>query len=178
MMAYKFMPTQSIKAREQQQQSQHQIQMQQLLLQRHAQQHPQEQQQQRRQQKQQQCSENTDFTTTAQNGTPAADPPVRQNDTTASALSSKIYEDRMKITVQRDVSEEALMKVFFSIILSTAASILANLYTDIKWSVLFTMQQRLTESIGPLLESNPTSMLKSPARSSLASGYCLLNFIL
>ncbi|KAG0536273.1 hypothetical protein BDA96_03G049800 [Sorghum bicolor] len=130
----------SIKAREQQQQSQHQIQMQQLLLQRHAQQHPQEQQQQRRQQKQQQCRENTDFTTTAQNGTPAADPPVRQNDTTASALSSKIYEDRMKITVQRDVSEEALMK------------------------------QRLTESIGPLLESNPTSMLKSPARSSLASG--------
>ncbi|XP_066310992.1 transcriptional corepressor LEUNIG-like [Miscanthus floridulus] len=46
----------------------------------------------------------------------------------------------MKITVQRDISEEAFMK------------------------------QRLTESIGPLLESNPTSMLKSPARSSLALG--------
>ena len=70
--AYKFMPTQSIKAREQQQQSQHQIQIQQLLLQKHAQQHPQEQQQQQRwQQKQQQRSENTDFTTSAQNGTVA-----------------------------------------------------------------------------------------------------------
>ena len=126
MMAYKFMPTQSIKAREQQQQSQHQIQMQQLLLQKHAQQHPQEQQ------KQQQRSENTDFTTSAQNGTVAVDPPVRQNDTAASALSTKIYEDRMKITVQRDLSEEAFMKVFFSILLSTAASIFANLYTEYK----------------------------------------------
>ena len=77
MMAYKFMPTQSIKAREQQQQSQHQIQMQQLLLQKHAQQHPQEQQQQRRQQKQQQRSENTDFTTSAQNGTVAVDPMIQ-----------------------------------------------------------------------------------------------------
>jgi hypothetical protein len=132
MMAYKFMPTQSIKAQEQQQQSQHQIQMQQLFLQKHAQQHPQEQQQRRRQQKQQQRSENTDFTTSAQNGTVAADPPVRQNDTAASALSAKIYEDRMKITVQRDVSEEAFMKVFFSIVLSTAASIFANLYTEYK----------------------------------------------
>jgi len=126
MMAYKFMPTQSIKAREQQQQSQHQIQMQQLLLQKHAQQHPQEQQ------KQQQRSENTNFTTSAQNGTVAVDPPVRQNDTAASALSAKIYEDRMKITVQRDLSEEAFMKVFFSILLSTAASIFANLYTEYK----------------------------------------------
>jgi len=132
MMAYKFMPTQSIKAQEQQQQSQHQIQMQQLLLQKHAQQHPQEQQQQRPQQKQQQRSENTDFTTSAQNGTVAVDPPVRQNDTAASALSAKIYEDRMKITVQRDLSEEAFMKVFFSILLSTAASIFANLYTEYK----------------------------------------------
>jgi len=132
MMAYKFMPTQSIKAREQQQQSQHQIQMQQLLLQKHAQQHPQEQQQQRRRQKQQQRSENTDFTTSAHNGIVAVDPPVRQNDTAASALSTKIYEDRMKITVQRDLSEEAFMKVFFSILLSTAASIFANLYTEYK----------------------------------------------
>ncbi|XP_035817502.1 transcriptional corepressor LEUNIG isoform X4 [Zea mays] len=129
----------SIKAREQQQQSQHQIQTQQLLLQRHAQQHPQEQQQWR-QQKQQQRSENTDFPTSAQNGTVAADPPARQNDTTAGTLSAKVFEDRMKITVQRDVSEETSMK------------------------------QRLTETICPLLESNPTSMLKSPARSSLASG--------
>lgn len=123
------MPIQSIKAREQQQQSQHQIQTQQLLLQRHAQQHPQEQQQWR-QQKQQQRSENTDFPTSAQNGTVAADPPARQNDTTAGTLSAKIFEDRMKITVQRDVSEETSMKVIFLILLSTAAAIFANLYTD------------------------------------------------
>ena len=38
----------------------------------------------------------------------------------------------MKITVQRDLSEEAFMKVFFSILLSTAASIFANLYTEYK----------------------------------------------
>ncbi|PVH39412.1 hypothetical protein PAHAL_5G495300 [Panicum hallii] len=137
-----------IKAREQKQQSQQQVEMQQLLLQRHVQrqqQHPQEQQQQhpqlqRRQQKQQQRNENTDFSTSAQNGTAVADPQVRQNATAASGLSAKIYEDRMKITAQRDISDEALMK------------------------------QRLTESIGPLLESNPTSRLKSPARSALTSG--------
>lgn len=108
---------QSIKAREQQQQSQQQIQMQQLLLQRHVQQqqqHPQEQEQQRRQQKQQHRSENTDFTTNVQNGTAAADSLVRQNDTAANALSAKIYDDRMKSTVQREISEEALMKVIFS----------------------------------------------------------------
>ncbi|RLN24026.1 transcriptional corepressor LEUNIG-like isoform X1 [Panicum miliaceum] len=141
----------SIKAREQQQQSLQQVEMQQLLLQRHVQrqqQHSQEQQQlhpqlQRRQQieqKQQQHNENTDFSTSAQNGMAAADPQVRQNATAASGLSSKIYEDRMKNTPQRDISDEASMK------------------------------QRLTESIGPLLESNPTSRLKSPARSALASG--------
>ncbi|CAO2209671.1 unnamed protein product [Urochloa humidicola] len=136
-----------IKAREQQQQSQQQVEVQQLLLQRNVQQqqqHPQEQQQhlqlQRLQQKQQQGNENTDFSTSAQNGTVAADPPVRHNAAAASGLSAKIHEDRMKITAQRDVSDEASMK------------------------------QRLTESIGPLLESDPTSMLKSPARSALATG--------
>ncbi|CAL4965614.1 unnamed protein product [Urochloa decumbens] len=138
----------SIKAREQQQQSQQQVEVQQLLLQRNVQQqqqqHPQEQQQhlqlQRLQQKQQQGNETTDFSTSAQNGTVAADPPVRHNAAAASGLSAKIHEDRMKITAQRDVSDEASMK------------------------------QRLAESIGPLLESDPTSMLKSPARSALASG--------
>ncbi|RLM93019.1 transcriptional corepressor LEUNIG-like isoform X1 [Panicum miliaceum] len=107
-----------IKAREQKQQSQQQVGMQQLLLQRHVQrqqQHPQEQQQQhpqlqRRQQKQQQRNENTDFSTSAQNGTAVTDPQVRQNATAASGLSAKIYGDRMKITAQRDISDEALMK--------------------------------------------------------------------
>ncbi|RCV24923.1 hypothetical protein SETIT_5G125300v2 [Setaria italica] len=139
----------SIKAREQQQQSQQQVEVQQLLLQRHVQQqqqHSQEQQQQQhpqlqqRQQKQQQRNENTDFSTSAQNGTVAADPPARQNAAAASGLSAKLYEDRTKITAQRDVSDEASMK------------------------------QRLAERTGPLLEANPTSMLKSPARSALASG--------
>ncbi|XP_039808056.1 transcriptional corepressor LEUNIG-like isoform X8 [Panicum virgatum] len=136
----------SIKAWEQQQQSQQQVEIQQSLLQRHVQQqqqHPQEQQHlqlQRCQQKQQQRNENTDFSTSVQNGMAAADPQVRQNATAASDLSAKIYEDRMKITAQRDISDEASLK------------------------------QRLTGSIGPLLESNPTSRLKSPARSAIASG--------
>ncbi|KAJ1282326.1 hypothetical protein BS78_03G043200 [Paspalum vaginatum] len=139
----------SIKAREQQQQSQQQIQMQQLLLQRHAQQQQQNSQEQQllpqqhqRQQKQQQRNENTDFTatTSTQNGIVDADPPVQQNAAAASALSTKVYEDRMKITTQREVSDEASIK------------------------------QRLNESIGPLLETNPASTLKSPARSALPSG--------
>ncbi|CAO2185900.1 unnamed protein product [Urochloa humidicola] len=135
----------SIKAREQQQKSQQQVEVQQLLIQRNVQQqqqHTQEQQQhlQCLQQKQQQCNENTDFGTSAQNGTVSADPPARHNAEAASGLSAKIHEDRMKTTAQRDVSDEASMK------------------------------QRLAESIVPLLESDPTSMLKSPTRSALASG--------
>ena len=118
-MAHKFMPIQSIKAWEQQQQSQQQVEIQQSLLQRHVQQqqqHPQEQQHlqlQRCQQKQQQRNENTDFSTSVQNGMAAADPQVRQNATAASGLSAKIYEDRMKITTQRDISDEASLKVIF-----------------------------------------------------------------
>ena len=118
-MAHKFMPTQLIKAWEPQQQSQQQVEIQQSLLQRpvqQQQQHPQEQQHpqlQRRQQKQQQRNENTDFSTCVQNGTAAADPQVRQYATAVSGLSVKIYEDRMKITTQRDISDEASMKVIF-----------------------------------------------------------------
>ncbi|KAL6626853.1 hypothetical protein ACP70R_030579 [Stipagrostis hirtigluma subsp. patula] len=134
----------SVKEREQQQ-----IQMQQLVLQRHAQQqqHPQQQQleqhslQQHRQQKQEERGEeNCHFPTSAQNGLVSADLPARQNDVAASSLSVKICEDRMKIPAQRDVFDEASMK------------------------------QRFTENTGQMLDSNPTTMLKSAAISAQAPG--------
>uniref|UniRef100_A0A0E0BXZ7 LisH domain-containing protein n=2 Tax=Oryza meridionalis TaxID=40149 RepID=A0A0E0BXZ7_9ORYZ len=152
--AASYIETQSIKAREQQpsqlqqqeahsQQSSQQIQMQQLLLQRHAQQQQQSQQQpqqQRRQQKQQQRSESSHLPTSAHNGLVSADPPTRQSTSAASSLSAKMYEERVKNSVQRDTLDEAPAK------------------------------QRFTENIGQLLESNSSSMLKSVAISAQASG--------
>lgn len=126
--------TQSIKAREQQsslqqqqqhphsQQSPQQIQMQQLMLQRQQQeqqqqeqhqqqqQHPQ-QQQQRRQQKQQQRNESSYLPTSPQNGSVSADPPTQLNTVATSSLSAKAYEERMKISAQRDTLDEASVKV-------------------------------------------------------------------
>ncbi|EEE53974.1 hypothetical protein OsJ_00592 [Oryza sativa Japonica Group] len=154
--AASYIETQSIKAREQQpsqlqqqeahsQQSSQQIQMQQLLLQRHAQQQQQQQsqqqpQQQRRQQKQQQRSESSHLPTSAHNGLVSADPPTRQSTSAASSLSAKMYEERVKNSVQRDTLDEAPAK------------------------------QRFTENIGQLLESNSSSMLKSVAITAQASG--------
>lgn len=68
---------------------------------------------------------------------------MRQNTPAASSLSAKVYEERserIKIPAQRDTLDEASIK------------------------------QRFTENIGQLLESNPTSMLKSAAISAQASG--------
>ncbi|EMS61864.1 Transcriptional corepressor LEUNIG [Triticum urartu] len=134
--ATSYIETQSIKAREHQsslqqqqqhphsQQSAQQIQMQQLMLQRQQQeqqqqeqtqqqqQHPQQQQQQqRRQQKQQQRNESSYLPTSPQNGSVSADPPTQPNTVTTSSLSAKAYEERMKISAQRDTLDEASVKV-------------------------------------------------------------------
>lgn len=161
--ATSYIETQSIKAREQQsslqqqqqhphsQQSPQQIQMQQLMLQRQQQeqqqqeqhqqqqQHPQ-QQQQRRQQKQQQRNESSYLPTSPQNGSVSADPPTQLNTLATSSLSAKAYEERMKISAQRDTLDEASVK------------------------------QRFNENAGQLLESNPASLLKSTSLSAQASG--------
>lgn len=105
--------TQLIKAREQQQQQQsqqpqhqqqqqqQQMHMQQLLLQRHAQQ--QQQQQQRR--------EGSHLLNGSANGLVGSDPLIRQNPGTANALATKMYEERLKLPLQRDPSDDASMKV-------------------------------------------------------------------
>ncbi|TVU21572.1 hypothetical protein EJB05_31218 [Eragrostis curvula] len=144
----------SIKARERTQLPQQQIQMQQLLLQKRAQQqqhqnmqqqllHHQQQEhlhQHRRQQKQQQHDENGQFSTSDQDILLAADSPRIQNSAPADSLSSKIYEERMKVPAQREALDEAANK------------------------------QRFTESSGQLLDSNLASMLKSASVSAQASG--------
>lgn len=99
--------TQLIKVREQQQQQQsqqpqhqqhqQQIHMQQLLLQRHA------QQQQRR--------EGSHLLNGSANGLVGSDPLIRQNPGTANALATKMYEERLKLPLQRDPLDDASMKV-------------------------------------------------------------------
>lgn len=76
------------------------MQMQQMLLQRHAQQ----------QQQQQQRDGNPHPSGTA-NGL-AANDVTRHNPATANALATKMYEDRLKLPLQRDSLDEASVKVF------------------------------------------------------------------
>uniref|UniRef100_A0A453EA36 Uncharacterized protein n=1 Tax=Aegilops tauschii subsp. strangulata TaxID=200361 RepID=A0A453EA36_AEGTS len=78
--------------------------------------------------------------TSPQNGSVSADPPTQLNTVTTSSLSAKAYEERMKISAQRDTLDEASVK------------------------------QRFNENAGQLLESNPASLLKSAALSAQASG--------
>eukprot|EP00268_Persea_americana_P050406 TRINITY_DN547_c0_g1_i6.p1 TRINITY_DN547_c0_g1~~TRINITY_DN547_c0_g1_i6.p1 ORF type:complete len:873 (+),score=200.00 TRINITY_DN547_c0_g1_i6:272-2890(+) len=143
--AASYIETQLIKAREQQQQQQsqqpqhqqqqqqQQMHMQQLLLQRHAQQ--QQQQQQRR--------EGSHLLNGSANGLVGSDPLIRQNPGTANALATKMYEERLKLPLQRDPSDDASMK------------------------------QRYGDGASQLLDSNHASMLKSASASGQPSGQVL-----
>ncbi|WOK95788.1 transcriptional corepressor LEUNIG-like isoform X2 [Canna indica] len=117
--AASYIETQLLKAREQQQQQQptqqqqqqqqQQIQIQQLLLQRQAQQHQQHQQQQQQQQ-QPQRREGAQLLNGNASGFVGTDPLMRQNPGTANALATKMYEERLKLPLQRDSLDEASIK--------------------------------------------------------------------
>nr|XP_018683146.1 PREDICTED: transcriptional corepressor LEUNIG-like isoform X3 [Musa acuminata subsp. malaccensis] len=111
--AASYIETQHLKAREQQlqqpsqQQQQQQIQIQQLLLQRQAQQQHQHQQQQQPQRR-----EGSQVLNGNASGLVSADPLMRQNPGTANALATKMYEERLKLPLQRDSLDEASIKRF------------------------------------------------------------------
>ncbi|CAA3014254.1 transcriptional corepressor LEUNIG isoform X1 [Olea europaea subsp. europaea] len=111
----------------QQQQHQHQ-QLQQLLLQRQAQ-----QQQQHQQQQQQQQREGSHLPNGSANGTIGNELLTRQNPGTANALATQMYEEKLKLPVQRDCLDDAAMK------------------------------QRFGDNIGQLLDPNHASISKSAA---------------
>ncbi|KAL8537084.1 hypothetical protein ACS0TY_012316 [Phlomoides rotata] len=123
-------------SQQQQQQQQHQqLQMQQILLQRQAQQQQQQQQQQAQQQQaqQQQAQQQQAQQQQAQqqqahqqqqrregghllNGTANGignDPLMRQNPGTANAMATKMYEEKLKLPVQRDSLDDAALKQRF-----------------------------------------------------------------
>ncbi|KAJ6833027.1 transcriptional corepressor LEUNIG isoform X1 [Iris pallida] len=146
--AASYIETQQIKAREQQQQQQphqpqqqqqqqqQQMQMQQIFLQRQAQQLQQQQQQQ-------QLREGAHLLNGTAGRLAASDPLMRQNPGTANAMATKMYEEQLKLPLQRDSSEEASMK------------------------------QRIGDNGGQLLDPNHASLLKSAATSGQASGQIL-----
>ncbi|CAL9071745.1 unnamed protein product [Musa textilis] len=110
--AASYIETQHLKAREQQQQQpsqQQQIQIQQLLLQRQAQQQHQQQQQQ---QQQPQRREGAQLLNGNASGLVGTDPLMRQNPGTANALATKMYEERLKLPLQRDSLDDASIKRF------------------------------------------------------------------
>ncbi|XP_064948068.1 transcriptional corepressor LEUNIG isoform X1 [Musa acuminata AAA Group] len=109
--AASYIETQHLKAREQQQQQpsqQQQIQIQQLLLQRQAQQ----QHQQQQQQQQPQRREVAQLLNGNASGLVGTDPLMRQNPGTANALATKMYEERLKLPLQRDSLDDASIKRF------------------------------------------------------------------
>ncbi|KAM3330975.1 hypothetical protein ACQJBY_027210 [Aegilops geniculata] len=145
--AASYIETQLMKARDQQQQLPQQrqqqpqhIQMQQMLLQRAAQQqqqqHQQQQhqhQQQQQQQQQQQRRDDSYLLNGTSSGLSGNNPLMRQNQSTANVMATKMYEERLKLPSQRDSLEDASMK------------------------------QRYGENAGQLLDPNETSLLKAAA---------------
>ncbi|GMH04614.1 hypothetical protein Nepgr_006454 [Nepenthes gracilis] len=134
--AASYIEGQISKAREQQQllqqQKSQQQQMQQLLLQRHVQQQQQQQQQQRR--------DGTQLLNGNTNVNVNTDPVMGQNPSTANVLASKMYEEKLKLPLQRDPSEETAMK------------------------------QRFGDNMGQLLDTNHASMLNTAAVGGQAQG--------
>uniref|UniRef100_A0A9I9D087 Transcriptional corepressor LEUNIG n=1 Tax=Cucumis melo TaxID=3656 RepID=A0A9I9D087_CUCME len=165
--AASYIETQLIKAREQQQHQQQQQQqtqpqqqqpqhMQMLLMQRHAQQQQQQQQQQQHQQQQQpqqqqqqtqqqqqQRRDGAQLLNGNANGFVGNDPLMRQNPGSVNALATKMYEDRLKLPLQRDSLDDAAIK------------------------------QRYGDNVGQLLDPNHASILKSAAATSQSSGQVL-----
>ncbi|XP_062214685.1 transcriptional corepressor LEUNIG-like [Phragmites australis] len=128
---------------QQQQQQQHQQQQQQQQHQQHQQQQQQQQQQHNQQQQhqqqqqllllQQQRRDGSHLLNGTANGISGNNPLMRQNQSTANVMATKMYEERLKLPSQRDSLEEASMK------------------------------QRYGENAGQLLDSNETSLLKAAA---------------
>ncbi|XP_041005146.1 transcriptional corepressor LEUNIG-like isoform X2 [Juglans microcarpa x Juglans regia] len=111
---------------QQQQQHQHQqMQMQQLFLQRHAHQQQQQQQQQPR--------DGNQLPNGNANGLVSSDTLMRRNPATANAVATKMYEQRLKLPLQRDALDDGAVK------------------------------QRLGDNVGQLLDPNHASMLKAAA---------------
>ncbi|KAH7511868.1 hypothetical protein FEM48_Zijuj12G0028500 [Ziziphus jujuba var. spinosa] len=150
--AASYIETQLNKTREQQQQQQqqqkpqqnHPMQMQKLLLQRHVlQQQQQQQQQQQHQQQQQQQRDGTQLLNGTSNGLVSSEPLMRQNPATANALATKMYEEKLKLPLQRDALDDAALK------------------------------QRLGDNMGQLLDPNHASLLKVAAAGGQPPGYSL-----
>jgi hypothetical protein len=173
-----------MKAREQQQQQPPQqrqqqpqnIQMQQMLLQRavHQQQQQQQHQQQQQQPQQQQRRDGSHLLNGAANGISGNNPLMRQNQSTANVMATKMYEERLNS--QRDSLDEASMKVrslprfkvpcYFGWYLASFSFFSDNSIWKLR------LQQRYGENAGKLLDSNEASLLKAAA-SGQSSGYLL-----
>lgn len=106
--AASYIETQISKAREQQQlqqqqksqQQQQQMQMHQMLMQRQA------QQQQHQQQPQQQRRDSAQLLNGNANGITNSEPLMRQNPGSANAMAAKMYEDKLKLPLQREASDD------------------------------------------------------------------------
>ncbi|GMI84236.1 ROTUNDA 2, LEUNIG [Hibiscus trionum] len=132
---------------QQQQQQHHQQQQQQHQQQQHQQQqqqqHHQQQQQQQPPQQAQQRRDESHLLNGNTNGLVGNDSLIRQPAGTANAMATKMYEERLKLPLQRDSLDDAAMK------------------------------QRYGDNVGQLLDPNHASILKPAAATGQSSGQLL-----
>ncbi|KAI4379764.1 hypothetical protein MLD38_006018 [Melastoma candidum] len=94
------------------QNQQQQLHMQQLLFQRSAQQQQQQQQQAQPQLQQQQQRDSSHLLNVTTNGMGSNEPNVRQKGGTANSAATKVFEEKLKLPVQRDSVDDAALKRF------------------------------------------------------------------
>jgi len=98
------------------------------------------------------------------------DPLMRQNRAAPNAMTTKVYDDRLKHPCQRDASEDANIKVH------SLSGIITMPYCfymiRMTLFVLFFMQQKVADEVGKLLNPNHAVLLKAAGTSGeMASGY-------
>ncbi|CAN8229685.1 unnamed protein product [Cochlearia groenlandica] len=170
---------------QQQQQHHHQQQQQQQQQQQHQNQSPSQQQQQPAPQHQQpqtpqqqpQRRDGSHLSNGSANGLVGnnSDPVMRQNPGSGSTLTSKAYEERVKMPTQRDSLDESAMKVSLSYacVLTSSFFCRSLLSPHVIIQIFFAWIQRFGDNVGQLLDPNHSSMLKSAAASGQPAGQVL-----
>ena len=95
------------------------------------------------------------------NGLVGNDPMMRQSPGTANALASKMYEESLKLPIQKDSLDEASMKV---------CNRMNVLISQCVYAKMINFQQRFGDNMGQLLDPSNASMLKQNPAAGQSTG--------
>lgn len=110
---------------------------------------------------QQQCIGGTQFVRGCANCPIHNNPLMRMNQAICNVMPIKMLDDKLKLHPQRDAFDDATIKVLLSLLLCNYNKVLLFLYMiSIILFILYNMQQKETDKVGQLLDSNHASLLK------------------